>query len=328
MAAAAGGIRRRRDRESLRLPLLLTLPALIVVLLVIGIPFLYSADLSLHRINMLTQRWMFVGLQNYLEVLPDPDFIAAFERTLYFAILTVLGGLVLGMAMALVLNMRFPGRDPLRSIVLVPWAMSPVAVGILWGWMFNGDYGPLNAVLLDLGIVDKPIHWLGNGTVAFHLIALVQVWNQAPLTSLLILAGLQSMPENLHRAARIDGAGPVQRFVRITLPWLKPMLLLVLILTSINSIMAFDLFWVMTKGGPGSATTVFSWMGYAYAFQFFKFGQGAAILYILSVACLILAWVYLKLLSPAIGRRQAPGAGAGGNASAEPPDGRSPATAA
>jgi multiple sugar transport system permease protein len=309
---ALPGIRLRRDRESLRLAMLLTLPALIVVLLVIGLPFVYSLGLSLHRINVLTQRWVFVGLQNYLEVLPDPDFIAAFERTLYFAVITVLGGLILGMAMALALNMRFPGRDPLRSIVLVPWAMSPVAVGILWGWMFNGDYGPLNAVLLDLGIVDRPIHWLGNGTVAFHLIALVQVWNQAPLTSLLILAGLQSMPENLHRAARIDGAGPVQRFIRITLPWLKPMLLLVLILTTINSIMAFDLFWVMTKGGPGSATTVFSWMGYAYAFQFFKFGQGAAILYILSVACLVLAWVYLKLLSPATGRRSARGAAAEG----------------
>ena len=135
--------------------------------------------------------------------------------------------------------------------------------------------------------------------------ALVQVWNQAPLTSLLILAGLQSMPENLHRAARIDGAGALQRFIRITLPWLRPMLLLVLILTTINSIMAFDLFWIMTKGGPGSATTVFSWMGYAYAFQFFKFGEGAAILYILTIVCLILAWIYLKLFSPAIGRRRA-----------------------
>jgi multiple sugar transport system permease protein len=310
-ALAAGGRRAARgDRESLRLPLLLTLPALLVVLVVIGLPFLYSAGLSLHRINVLTKRWIFVGLQNYLEVLPDPDFIAAFERTLYFAVVTVVGGLILGMAMALVLNMRFPGRDALRSIVLVPWAMSPVAVGILWGWIFNGDYGPANAVLLGLGIVDKPIHWLGSGAVAFNLVALVQVWNQAPLTSLLILAGLQSMPENLHRAARIDGAGPLQRFVRITLPWLRPMLLLVFILTTINSIMAFDLFWVMTKGGPGSATTVFSWMGYAYAFQFFKFGQGAAILYILSIACLILAWVYLKLLSPGGPRRRPLRAGA------------------
>jgi multiple sugar transport system permease protein len=110
------------------------------------------------------------------------------------------------------------------------------------------------------------------------------------------------MPESLHRAARIDGAGPMRRFFRITLPWLRPMLLLVMILTSINSIMAFDLFWTMTHGGPGSATTVFSWMGYAYAFQFFRFGEGAAILYVLTIVCLILAWCYLKLFLPAAPR--------------------------
>ncbi len=194
--------------------------------------------------------------------------------------------------------MRFPGRNFLRSIVLVPWAMAPVAVGMLWGWMLNGEYGTFNAVLLDLGLIDKPIHWLGNGTLAFNMVALAHVWNQAPLTSLLILAGLQSLPENLHRAARIDGAGAIRRFVSITLPWLRPMLLLMLILTTINSIMAFDLFWIMTRGGPGSATTVFSWMGYAYAFQFFKFGEGAAILYVLTITCLILAAVYLKLFFP------------------------------
>ncbi len=115
------------------------------------------------------------------------------------------------------------------------------------------------------------------------------------------------MPENLHRAARIDGAGAVRRFFSITLPWLRPMLLLVLILTSINSIMAFDLFWTMTHGGPGSATTVFSWMGYAYAFQFFRFGEGAAILYVLTIVCLILAWFYLKLFfhSAPRGRKRA-----------------------
>jgi multiple sugar transport system permease protein len=135
-------------------------------------------------------------------------------------------------------------------------------------------------------------------------------------TSLLLLAGLQSMPENLHRAARIDGAGPLRRFVSITLPWLRPMLLLVLILTSINSIMAFDLFWTMTRGGPGSATTVFSWMGYAYAFQFFRFGEGAAILYVLTITCLILAAIYLFLLFSAGGRRRAPAEQAAGNLAA------------
>ena len=278
--------------------MLLVLPTLLVVFLVIGIPLIYSLALSLHRINPLTQRWIFVGLANYANILPDPDFLAAFGRTAYFAVITVLGGLVLGMAMALVLNMTFAGRNVLRSLVLVPWAMSPVAVGILWGWMLNGDYGTFNAVLLSLGVIHAPIHWLGSGAAALNFVAVAHVWNQAPLTSLLILAGLQSIPENLHRAARIDGAGPVRRFFSITLPWLRPMLLLVMILTSINSIMAFDLFWTVTHGGPGSATTVFSWMGYAYAFQFFRFGEGAAILYVLTIVCLILAWIYLKLFLP------------------------------
>ena len=287
------------DRPSIKLPFLLTLPTLLVAFIIFGIPLVYALALSLHRINMLTQQWIFVGLHNYLDILPDPEFIAALGRTAYFTLVTVVGGLVLGMGMALVLNMVFPARNFLRSVVLVPWAMAPVAVGVLWGWMFNGEYGTINALLFDLGLIEKPIHWLGDGTVAFNLVALVHIWNQAPLAALLILAGLQSMPENLHRAARIDGAGPVQRFVSITLPWLRPMLLLTMILTSINSIMAFDLFWIMTKGGPGSATTVFSWMGYAYAYHFFKMGEGAAILFVLTIVCLILAWIYLKLLYPA-----------------------------
>jgi multiple sugar transport system permease protein len=293
---------RRSSVESLRLPIFLTLPTLIIVFVVIGIPLVYSLALSLHRINMLTQQWVFVGLQNYLEILPNPDFLEAMGRTLYFAVVTVGGGLALGMAMALVLNRRFWGRGILRSLVLVPWAMSPVAVGILWAWMLNGNYGTFNGILFDLGLIDQPIAWLADGWAALNLVALVHIWNQAPLASLLILAGLQSMPENLHRAARIDGAGPWARFTRITLPWLRPMLLLVLILTTINSIMAFDLFWTITKGGPGSATTVFSWMGYAYAFQFFRFGEGAAILYVLTILCLVLAFVYLKLLFPTVGR--------------------------
>src|SRR5215472_1982226 len=306
-ALPAGAVvtRRRVGWLSERLPIVLTLPTLAAVFLVIGIPLIYSLVLSLHRINILTQRWVFVGIENYTDILPDADFIAAFGRTAAFALITVCGGLVLGMAMALVLNMRLPLRSLLRSVVLIPWAMSPVAVGILWGWIFNGDFGTLNAVLIDLGIINKNSYWFGSGTVAFLLVALVHIWNQAPLTSLLLLAGLQSMPENLHRAARIDGAGPVRRFFRITLPWLRPMLLLVLILTSINSIMAFDLFWTMTRGGPGSATTVFSWMGYAYAFQFFRFGEGAAILYVLTITCLILAAVYLFLLFSTGGRARA-----------------------
>ncbi|MBV9703509.1 MAG: ABC transporter permease subunit [Methylobacteriaceae bacterium] len=301
---AEAAVPARRERRDW-FPFFLSLPALLIVFLVIGLPLVYSLVLSLHRINVLTQRWIYVGLQNYLQILPQADFLWALGRTATFAVVTVVAGLVLGMAMALVLNMSFPGRGILRSVVLIPWAMAPVTVGVLWGWIFDGTYGAMNGLLLDTGVIGKPIHWLADGTTAFYLVALVYVWNQAPLTALLILAGLQSLPENLHKAGRIDGAGAIRRFFSITLPWLRPMLLLILILTTINSIMAFDLFWTMTKGGPGSATTVFSWMGYSTAFLYLRFAEGAAILYVLTVLCLLLAWLYLTLFFPTVERQRA-----------------------
>src|SRR5690349_17627400 len=155
---------------------LLTLPTLLVVYVGFGIPLAYSLNLSLHRVNMLTKQLVWVGFQNYAEILPNPDFLWALGRTAYFTVVAVLGGLALGMAMALVLNARFPGRNVLRSVVLIPRAMSPVAVGILWGWIFDGTYGTLNALLFDLGLISKSIPWLASGWWAFHIVALVHVW--------------------------------------------------------------------------------------------------------------------------------------------------------
>ncbi len=287
---------KRRHLPANFVPAVLVAPGMLAVFLVIGVPLVYSFFVSLNRTNVLTHRQHFVGLANYAAALQDPDFFAAFARTALFAGGSVLAGLVIGIGMALVLNARIPGRGFMRGLVLIPWAMSPVAVGILWSWIFNGEYGPLDAVLLDLGVIRHPIYWLGGGTSAFILVALVYVWNQAPLTCLLVLGGLQSMPENLHKAARVDGAGPWRRFWRITLPWLRPTLLLVLILTTINALLAFDLFWIITQGGPGDTTTVISWLGYVQAFQYFQFGQGAAILYLLTFLCLVLAVAYFLLL--------------------------------
>ena len=287
---------KRRHVPAAFVPAVLVAPGLLAVFLVIGVPLAYSFVVSLNRTNVLTHRSHFVGLANYTAALTDPDFFDAFLRTALFAGGTVLAGLAIGIGMALVLNARIPGRGFMRGLVLIPWAMSPVAVGILWSWIFNGEYGPLDAMLLDLGVIHHPIYWLGGSTSAFVLVALVYVWNQAPLTCLLVLGGLQSMPENLHKAARVDGAGPWRRFWRITLPWLRPTLLLVLILTTINAIMAFDLFWIITQGGPGDTTTVISWLGYVQAFQYFQFGQGAAILYLLTILCLMLAIAYFLLL--------------------------------
>lgn len=273
-------------------------PTLLVVAAVVGVPLLYSLYISLNRTNPITKKWTFVGLGNYADTLRNADFWAAFGRTLYFAGFSLIGTTLLGTAMALILNERFPGRGPLRSVVLVPWAMAPVSVGVLWSFVYAGNYGALTGLLNDVGLGRLALPWLGDGFRALNLVALTNVWSQAPLTALMLLAGLQSMPGSLHKAAMLDGAGPVARFFAITLPWLKPSLLFISIISTINALMAFDILWIMTRGGPGAATTVFSWLGYLVSFQYLRFGEGAAILYYLTALSFALAILYFAVLGP------------------------------
>ncbi len=282
-------------------------PTLLIVLIVVGVPLGYSFFLSLNRINPITHRWLYVGWANYAALPGNPELWAALGRTAYFAAFSVIGTTLLGGLFALVLNVRFPGRGVLRSVMLVPWAMAPVSVGVLWSFLFAGEFGGLNGLLNDIGLSSLTTPWLGDGFRALNLVALVNVWNQAPLTALMLLAGLQSMPASLHKAAMLDGAGPVRRFLRITLPWLKPNLLFISIIATINSLMAFDILWILTRGGPGSATTVLSWLGYLMSFQFFKFGEGAAILYVLTALSFLLAIFYFVVLGPRRSRAVPPG---------------------
>ncbi len=290
----ASGAPRRRSRIG-RIPFFAyasVAPTMAIVLVVVGLPLAYSLYLSLHRTNPITKTFIYVGSGNYIAILGNAEFWAAFGRTAYFAAFSVVGTTLLGMGMALLLNERFTGRGILRSVVLVPWAMAPVSVGVLWSFIYAGNYGALTGFLNDLGLGGLAIPWLGDGSRALNLVALTNVWSQAPLTALMLLAGLQSMPPSLHKAAMLDGAGPVARFFAITLPWLRPNLLFISIIATINALMSFDILWIMTRGGPGAATTVLSWLGYVYSFQFLRFGEGAAILYCLTALSFLLAIVY------------------------------------
>ena len=183
-------------------------PTLLVVATVVGGPLIYSFYLSLHRTNPITKKWFFVGFGNYTAALGNADFWSAIGRTIYFAGFTLVGSTLLGLAMALVLNQRFPGRGLLRSFVLVPWAMAPVSVGVLWSFIYAGDYGALTGLLNDLGLGRFALPWLGDGFRALNLVALTQVWSQAPLTTLMLLAGLQSMPGSLHQRSDAGWRGP------------------------------------------------------------------------------------------------------------------------
>lgn len=286
----------KMERAERRFALLMLTPALVMVFAIMAFPWGYSFWLSLNEMNIFTQTWTFVGLENYQKTLPNEAAINAFGRTVWFSALLVIGTNVVGMAMALILNQEFRGRGLMRSIMLMPWAVAPVVVGKLFSLIYSGEYGVLNGFLLQLGLIERYVPFLAEGRRALLLVAVAAIWSAAPLNGLLLLAGLQSIPTNLYNAAKIDGASAWQQFRRITLPWLRPMLLLIVILTTINAVLTFDLIFVLTQGGPGEATTVFSWLGYITYFNFGRYGEGAAILYTLSIFTLLLAIIYMRLL--------------------------------
>ncbi len=280
----------------------LVLPTILAVLGVSVYPVGYAIWTSLHNTNPAMGLNLWVGLDNYRTVFANPEFRTAIGVTARFAVASTVLSMGLGLGMALVLNQRFVGRGLLRSLILVPWAMSGTVVGVLWAWMYDGGYGTVNGVLYKAGFIQDYQAWLSNydlpvlGPAALYFVVIAFVWNGAPLAALFILAALQSVPENLYSSAKMDGANAWHRFRYITLPMLRPMLLLVLILSTINSVMAFDLIYFLTKGGPGTETTVFSWLGYNTIFGFFQFGQGTAILLSLTLLCLVLAFIYMKVL--------------------------------
>jgi multiple sugar transport system permease protein len=285
----------------------LVLPTILAVIGVSVYPVGYAIRTSLRFVNPSFGMDAYVGLENYRTLLNDSAFRDALVVTFRFAISTTILSMLLGLGMALVLNQRFVTRGLLRSIILVPWAMSGTVVGVVWAWIYDGGYGSLNGLLYKLGIIDEYKAWISSfsfpgpldqllGPVSLYLVVIAFVWNSAPMAALFILAALQAVPHNLYNAAKMDGASVWQRFRYITLPWLRPMLLLVLILSTINGVMAFDLIYFITRGGPGTETTVFSWLGYNTTFTFFQFGQGAAILLSLTIICLILAFAYMILL--------------------------------
>lgn len=288
---------------------LLILPALTVIFAVVFFPLVYSIWLSLAEVDLLDTSgptlnlfgfnlplYKFIGLGNYRDIVGDPLYWGALARTVFFVAAFVVEATVIGLAMALILNSEFFGRPVLRAALLIPWSMSRVVVGLLWLGMLSADFGALNAILSRLGLIDHYISFFQNGFSALNVLVLVYVWNQAPFATVLFLAGLQSIPKDLYAAAEVDGAGFWRKLWHVTLPSLRPMMFLVLVLSTVNGFLMLDLIFVMTFGGPGNDTTTVSWLGYVTAFNFFQFGPGTAILFTLTLICVVLTVVYQRLI--------------------------------
>ena len=288
---------------------LLVLPVVVAIGLVVAVPLVYSLWLSFTDVNLLRgggpaleafgvrlplYRW--VGLKNYLQVFDDPLYWSSLWRTLYFVGAFVAEATLAGMGMALVLNERFAGRPLMRSLLLIPWSLSRIVVGLLWIGLLDFEFGALNGLLHRAGLIDSYLAFFKDGFTSLNVLVAVYMWNQAPFATLLFLAGMQSISEDLYTAAEVDGAGYWQRFHHITLPALRPILFLVLVLCTVNGFLMLDLIYILTMGGPGYDTTTISWLGFQTTFTFFKFGPGTAILYTLTGLCLLMTLLYHRLI--------------------------------
>jgi multiple sugar transport system permease protein len=272
-------------------------PVVVLVALFTLFPLLYALLTSLQRV-VLTQPESspFVGLENYADVLGEAAFANAAKNTLWFAVVSVPLVTTVGLAVALLLNQRIKGFGILRVLVLLPWSIPLVSAGIIWRLLLHGNFGALNGALLQLGIIDSYAAWLSSPKLAMWSVIVVHVWREFPLPAILFLAGLQTIPTDVIDAAKVDGAGAWSRFRHVVLPLLKGPLLIVLVYETMIAIAVFDLVYVLTGGGPGSATTLISWFAYAVSFKFLNLGQGAALSFLISAAILVLIVAYIRIL--------------------------------
>jgi ABC-type sugar transport system permease subunit len=276
---------------------LLNTPALLAILLLAAYPILYSAWVSLHKYSLKRPRvFDFIGLSNYRQILESDEFWAALWITLAFTVLVVVLVVMLGLAIALLLNQEFSGRGFVRALILLPWAIPPVVNGLMWQWIYDSKVGALNGLLLTLGVIGEYRGWLSSPLSALLALVFADVWNAVPLAVILLLAALQRIPAELYDAARVDGGTQFQLFRHVTFPWLAQPLMIVLILQTLSAIRAFDIIYVLTAGGPGTATTTLTWKTFLTTFDALDFGLGNAYAITVGVITLCLAFIYFVLL--------------------------------
>jgi multiple sugar transport system permease protein len=275
----------------------LNVPALVMVFTLIAYPIGYSFWLSLQRYNLKRpdlQR--FVGFSNYVELLSDSTFINSVKISCIFSLCSVALVVAISLALALLLNESFLGRGVLRSLVLLPWALPGVVNGLMWRWIFNARVGALNGLLLSLGLIDQYQTWLIEPRSALMVAIFAHAWNVVPFSTIILLAGLSTIPSELYDAARVDRASAFQRFRHVTLPWLLHPLLVVLILQTLNAFRTFDTIYILTGGGPGEATNVIALQTVRTVLDFTDFGMGNAYAYVITFITLAISIGYVALL--------------------------------
>ncbi|ACL68840.1 binding-protein-dependent transport systems inner membrane component [Halothermothrix orenii H 168] len=236
----------------------------------------------------------FVAFSNYFKLLSSGDFWSSFSRTIGWTVSSVIGKTVIGLIIALLLNKKFRGRGIYRTLILVPWVTPQVIGAIVWKWIYNGEYGMLNYVLIKLGFLEQGHSWLGNPDTAFLSCLIDDIWVGIPFMSIVFLAGLQAIPQEMYEAAQVDGAGKLKQLFFITLPQLKPVFLTATILSTIWTFNSFNIIWTLTRGGPVNATEILVVKTYKTAFQKFNIGLGSTYAVIIFIILMIFSITYWR----------------------------------
>ena len=292
-AASESAYERRRERFAW----MLVAPSVLIVVLVAFYPLYETFRLSLTNARLgSTGAVRYLGLQNYETILTDSDFIDALVRTVMFTIASVGIELVAGMIVALVINSNFRGRTAMRTSMLIPWAIPTVVSALMWQWMFHDIFGIINDMLVNkLHIIDEKIAWLAGSNTAFAAMVAVDVWKTTPFMALLLLAGLQIIPTDVYEASTIDGASRSQQFWQITLPLVRPALLVALIFRTMDAFRIFDLPYVLTGASPQTATVAVYARDVLIGFQRLGRGSAAAVIIFLLIAFMV--FLYTRLLN-------------------------------
>ncbi len=273
------------------------LPALLVILLFTIYPVFYAVRISFYQ-YMLTKPNVhpFIGLKNFHDVITSYYFKTSLINTSVYTIASVAGVIIFGIVVALLLNTKIRSVNALKIIILLPWAIPAVVAGLMWKWILNSDFGILNGILYSLGVIKSYIPFLADPLLAKLSLVMAHVWKEGPLAAIFLLAGLQLIPKEFYEAAKIDGGSSLRVFRYVTLPLLRPILLVVLVYETMTAILTFDIVYVLTGGGPADSTSLISWFAYAEIFKSLNLGAGIALSIVIAGITLVLIILYMRAL--------------------------------
>lgn len=285
-------------RQSMRIKfggLAFIFPAVLLNLMFFLYPFIQTLRMSFYEWPLIGEKTL-LGLSNYTKLLIDAQFWSSLWFTMKYTLLVTPAIFIIAFTLAMLINKRLPGVSIFRAVYFTPVVISMVSSALMWLWIYNDLYGVFNYYLLNFNIIEEPIYWLGHAKTSLPAVTLMITWKMAGLTMIILLAGLQSIPNEIYEAASIDGASFVDRIIHITIPLLKPSIGLALIISVIGSVLGFEQFLIMTKGGPSNTTTTIVHYIYNQSFKYFHFGYGSAMTVILLIILIVLSFVQLRVL--------------------------------